>query len=133
MLHSSRDDLVELIRQTAAEHQHDPAVAIGAFLDVCIDAVEATNGGFGCPITPAVLESPDPMPSSTPPPRRSPPGRTRWPSSWCAAASSTAGPGALAAVVIAAVEGAFVLSRATRGAGPLRDVKACLEALVAAN
>ena len=128
MVKSSGDNVEQMIR-TLGDRSTSPLEAVEAFVDVCVAALEGTGGAFGCPIAPAVLESPDVDAVLD------------------AAATafdqlaaieeqlSRAGVGGahvaqLATLLIAAVEGGFVLARATRSAGPIRDVGASIGRLL---
>jgi TetR/AcrR family transcriptional repressor of lmrAB and yxaGH operons len=122
---SSGDDIADLIEELVASST-SPVDAIAAFVEVCIGALDGTGGRFGCPIAPAVLESPD----SDVVLDASHLAFSRWEASMVRALENdgwrTEQAHQSATLIIAAIEGAFVLARAARSSEPMCRVGASL-------
>lgn len=129
VVESSGVNVEQMIRDLGARSE-SPVEAVTTFVAVCVAALDGTGGEFGCPIAPAVLESPDVGPVLDA-------AATAF-SAWeeaialqlVEAGMEDRSAGELATLVIAAVEGGFVLSRATRSSAPMRDVGTVISRLL---
>jgi TetR/AcrR family transcriptional repressor of lmrAB and yxaGH operons len=121
---------VESMIRLLGDQADSPVDAVEAFVDVCVTALEGTGGRFGCPIAPAVLDSPDSEAVLDA-------ARTAFGLWRVAIVEQLSEFGwepdradQVATLVVAAVEGGFVLSRATRSAAPMREVGRAIRRLL---
>ena len=126
---SSGDNVEQMIR-TLGDRSTSPLEAVNAFVDVCVAALEGTGGAFGCPIAPAVLESPDVDAVLDAAAKAFDQWKAAIEEQLSRAGVDGAHVAQLATLLIAAVEGGFVLARATRSASPMRDVGASIGRLL---
>lgn len=104
--------------------------AIASMIELCALVAEANNGDFGCPITPAVLEAGGDESIL----QAGHAAFARWQERIVDGAvrkgATRERAEDVAAVVLAAIEGALVLSRAERSAQPLHRLSRTLPALL---
>jgi TetR/AcrR family transcriptional repressor of lmrAB and yxaGH operons len=115
------DNVDQMIRSLGTSSA-SPLEAVNDFVDVCVAAPEGTGGAFGCPIAPAVLESPDADAVLDAAAKAFDQWRIAFEEQLTRAGVGGGHAAQPATLLIAAVEGEFVLARATRSAGPMRDV-----------
>jgi AcrR family transcriptional regulator len=127
---SSGTNVEQMIRDLG-EQSDSPLEALALFVDVCIGALEGTGGEFGCPIAPAVLESPDVGTILD----AAAVAFDRWKvaieEQLHQARIAETHVADLATLLIAAIEGGFVLARSTRSADPMREVGSAINRLLA--
>ncbi len=132
VMHSTGDDVRAAI-EVMFENSTSPVDAVLAMIDLCIDASDANDGNFGCPVTPAVLEADNDLDTLA--------VGSKVFSSWQEALAKGLAPSvgdveearALATVIVSSIEGALVLSRAERSARPLRRTRVALEQLLTSS
>jgi TetR/AcrR family transcriptional regulator, lmrAB and yxaGH operons repressor len=127
---STAADVSGLIR-ALFEQAESPLEAVDAMLDLCIAAADERDGDLGCPITPAVLEADGDAATLAAGHR----AFALWEAEVAAglegAGHDVSRAGALATLIVSAIEGALVLSRAERSSMPLRRTKRALSSLLA--
>ena len=132
VMSSTGDNVARLIEQLLDEAA-TPADAVLAMFDICIAESSRRSGDFGCPVTPAVLEADGDQKTLAV-------GNQvfeRWQAELCAgfesAGEEAEDAAALAALTIASLEGALVLSRAARSPEPLRRARRALRGVLPAG
>lgn len=124
------DLVAQLIEQSPSD---DPVAALRAFVSQWKQGLEATDFRAGCPVLAVATEAPRDLPALT---DAAAGAFARWEDALAATLRRAGVPAArsrrLATIVVAAIEGAIVLSRARRDTGPLDDVGRELELAIRA-
>jgi len=129
VVESSGANVEQMIR-ALGDRSASPLEAVNAFIEVCVAALEGTGGTFGCPIAPAVLESPDAETVLDAAAKAFDQWKVAIEEQLAQAGVGDEHAAQLATLLIASVEGGFVLARATRSAGPMREVGSAISRLL---
>ncbi|ADB54087.1 TetR/AcrR family transcriptional regulator [Conexibacter woesei] len=119
------DVVTRLIEQSPPD---DPVATLRAFVTIWKQGLETSGYRAGCPVLAVATEAPDDLPALT---DAAAAAFARWEEALAASLRRAGVPRArarrLATIVVAAIEGAVVLSRARRDTRPLDDVGKELE------
>lgn len=130
VIDSTASDVGGLIR--AIFEQAETALeAVNVMLDLCIATADERDGDLGCPITPAVLEADGDTEILAAAHRAFSLWEAEVAAGLEASGHQVSRAGALATLIVSAIEGSLVLARADRSSMPLRRTKGALSLLLA--
>lgn len=132
VMSSTGSDVALLIGEILARAP-SPSDAVLTMFDLCIAESDRRSGDFGCPVTPAVLEADGDQDTLAVGDQVFEQWQAEIAAGFAAAGEEAEVAASLAALTIASLEGALVLSRAARSAEPLRRARGALARMIQAG